>query len=85
MARGPTCDRPQRSRSLYAGRVDVEAVRVDVEAVRVAVYESFSPTGHAPELDRLATRFAVAETEIDDALRTLADGRHLVLGPDGSM
>lgn len=53
--------------------------------MRVAVYESFSRTGCAPKLDQLATRFAVPETEIEEALRTLAGGRHLVLGADGSI
>lgn len=53
--------------------------------MRVAVYESFSRTGSAPDLDRLAARFAVSTSEVDQALRTLADNRHLVLGQDGSI
>jgi hypothetical protein len=58
---------------------------VDVEDVRVLVYESFSRTGRAPDLDRLAAQLAVHRTEIDQALRALADGRHLALGADGSI
>jgi len=53
--------------------------------VRVAVYESFSLTGRAPALDRLAARFTVPEEEVEQALRTLADARHLALGADGSI
>ena len=58
---------------------------VDVEGVRVAVYESFSRTGRAPNLDRLAAQFMVPESEIRGALRELAAARHLAVGADGSI
>jgi hypothetical protein len=51
----------------------------------VAVYESFARTGRAPELGRLAARFAVTVGEVEEALRGLAVARHLALGADGSI
>ena len=59
--------------------------RVDMEDLRVAVYESFSRTGRVTSVDRLATRFAVTGAEVEEALLTLADRRHLALGADGSI
>jgi hypothetical protein len=58
---------------------------VDAEIVRVAVYQTFAKTGRAPEVDRLAAQFAVADSEVAEALQALAAARHLALGPDGSI
>ncbi len=58
---------------------------MDTEDLRVAVFESFSRTGRPPDLDGLAARFAVPVAEVDDALRVLAEGRHVALGADGSI
>ena len=52
---------------------------VDPEDVRLAVYESFAHTGAAPSAASLAGTLHTSEQDVRDALRVLAQGRHLAL------
>jgi hypothetical protein len=56
---------------------------VDAEDVRLAVYESFAATGRAPDLETLAAGSSPAG--VQDALRRLADARHVVLDAAGQI
>lgn len=55
---------------------------MELEDLRVAVYESFSQRGQAPTHAELATLFDVSPAEVAVVLRRLAQGRHVLLGPN---
>jgi len=57
---------------------------VDTEDVRIAVYDHFR-RGQSPSVSSLATDLSVDPDEVSAELRTLADQRHLALGPGGEI
>ena len=55
---------------------------MDHEDVRVAVYHGFAKTGREPTISGLAGEVSADEEDVRQALRRLAEQRHLVLGAD---
>jgi hypothetical protein len=64
---------------------DAYAARMDSEDLRLAVLQSFARTGRAPTVSELAGTFDVDPADVRSALAQLVDGRHLILGADGSI
>ena len=55
---------------------------MDDEDLRVAVYRRFTETGLEPTAAGLAEELLTDQEAVRQALRRLADQRHVVLGPD---
>jgi hypothetical protein len=60
-------------------------VPVDDESVRLGVYRWLARTGAAPTPGQLADEVGADRNQIGPALARLAESRHVVLGPDGSI
>jgi len=58
---------------------------MDTEDLRLAVYRCFAATGRPPSASDLAAQFGAGSEQIEQGLRELADGRHLVLGEHGQI
>jgi hypothetical protein len=56
---------------------------VDREDVRLIVYRSFSGIGRAPTVDQIASQIGADAEDVEAALRSLANDRHVVLDADG--
>jgi hypothetical protein len=56
---------------------------LDPEDVRLAIYRSFATTGRSPDRTELALTLGTPQDEVGDAMRRLAEARHLVLDGDG--
>lgn len=54
-----------------------------VERVRRAIYRSFASTGRCPSRTEMCEKAGVAEGDLDEALRVLADAHHLALDTSG--
>ena len=57
---------------------------MDIEDLRLAVYERFR-RGKIPRVADLPTELSTTPEQVGTGLATLAAGRHVALGPDGSL
>lgn len=57
----------------------------DAERVRLAIYRGFAEDGRAPSREAIALTTSLPTSAVDSAMTTLAETRHLVLGPGGEI
>ncbi|GAA1752770.1 organomercurial lyase [Agromyces humatus] len=60
-----------------------ERAQTDIERVRVEVYRSYAEQGHPPSRPAIEAATRLSPAEVEHALTTLAETRHVVLDDDG--
>jgi hypothetical protein len=63
----------------------MDGTPLDLEDLRLAVYRGFAADGRAPSVPELAAELGANEPAVRDGLVSLAQARHLALGPAGEV